>query len=97
MLPLLPSSPDAATMPAPSAKTSPLEATGLDSTCMGVAGSGAGGADCAPDQQQAALRVEVPADTSPAGVVLPGVETDRIDCTRVPELPLTSCTPPGDQ
>jgi len=97
--PTQPAPPSAApAAPAPRAATSPLGATGINDTCVGVAGSGAGGADCAPDPTQPGLRVDVPVDTSPAGVVLPGVETERIDCTRVPEtVPFTSCTTPGDQ
>jgi hypothetical protein len=88
----------AAAVPAPRGATSPLGATGINDTCLGVADTGAGGADCAPDSAQSGLRVDVPVDTSPAGVVLPGVEADRIDCTRVPDsVPFTSCTTPGDQ
>ena len=81
---------------APAART-PLEASGVDSTCVDAGAAGAGGADCAPVDPQTALRVEVPVDTTPAGVDSPALETDRIDCTRVPDVPLTQCTTPGDR
>lgn len=87
--------PPAPAAPAPRAQT-PLERTGLDGTCVAVGDAGAGGADCAQEPEQSELTVQLPVDTSAAGVELPAVSTERVPCRTLPDLPMTECSSPGE-
>jgi RNA polymerase sigma factor (sigma-70 family) len=74
-------------------ETGALGATGVNDTCVSAAGAGAGGAGCAPVDDAPVLQVAPPAELTPDAVDMPGVSTNKIDCTALPAVPLTRCTP----
>lgn len=92
-----PSATPPAATPTPSAAAARglLGSSGVDDTCVSAAGAGAGGNGCAPGRDDPLLSVDPPVDTSPAGIQLPGVASDAIDCTRLPAVPHTRCTTPS--
>ncbi len=69
-----------------------IDRSGLGQTCVDAAGAGAGGTSCEPPGA-ATLHVGPALPTNPAGISRVGVESRQIDCTVVPDLPMTTCTP----
>lgn len=99
-------SPAAAAPPAGSAPAAPAAAaaphaptlaqrSGLTDTCVTAGDAGAGGAACSPPGQ-AALHVGTPLPENPTGVTHVGVETNKVSCSQLPTLPLTTCTTEGE-
>jgi RNA polymerase sigma factor (sigma-70 family) len=81
--------------PPPTSPRTVLHRTGVTATCVDGAGATAGGRGCDLDRD-AVLHVGPALPANPTGVERVGVESDRIDCAAVPDLPLTECTPEGD-
>ena len=76
---------------APGAPPVLLGGTPVHGTCTGAAGAGAGGAGCgSPGAPTLHVGPELPAN--PTGVSRVGVESERLDCSALPTLPLSECT-----
>ena len=63
------------------------------STAVGDRSAGAGGGGCTPGTDPTGkLYVDTPLPDNPTGIREVGVESDRIDCTQLPDTPLTTCS-----
>ena len=88
------SAPAAPAAPAPHTPTLTKRA-GLTDTCVTAGAAGAGGAACSPPGGTT-LHVGTPLPENPTGVTRVGVETNKVSCSQLPSLPLTTCTTEGD-
>ena len=62
-------------------------------TCTSTAGAGVGAESCTPGTDRAGqVYVGPTLPDNPTGVRNVGVKSDRIDCTKLPTTPVTSCT-----
>ena len=86
--------------PVAAARSTPrtvVEGTGLNTTCVGEAGTvGAGGEGCAPEVQYV-LEVDAVLPDNPTGVRVLSVENSERDCQELDALPLLTCTTTGGQ
>lgn len=103
-----PRSPAAMAAPAPAAPApkAVLAKTGITEMCvadtedsgldLGGFSAGTGGTSC-ETQRDSALHVGPALPSNPTGVERIGVESKALDCSQLPNLPLTECTTSGDK
>lgn len=80
--------------PTPVAHTSTvLEKGGVSGTCLRTADgeTGAGGAQCAPEGATV-LHIGPALPDNPTGIGRVGVELDKVECSDLPTVPLTTCS-----
>ena len=73
--------------------TTIIEDVGVRDQCHSAAGARAGGMACSPAEDPA-LMVSVPLPDNPSDIGQVGLESNKVDCSALPQLPFTQCTTP---
>lgn len=77
----------------PAGQPTIVDRTALPVTCLATSGAGVGGGRCAGRRAGGRLYADPSLPDNPTGIHDVGVQSDKIDCTRMPETAVTTCQP----